>query len=491
MPTNSPTEPKLNRNVILALACVAQFMVVLDLAIVNVALPAMRDDLDLSGSGLQWVVNAYTLAFAGFLLLGGRAADLFGSRKIFMLGLALFGGASVVGGLASDGALLIAARAAQGFGGAILSPATLTIITTTFTDPRERGKAMGLWSAVAGGGGTAGAILGGVLTDLVNWRWIFLINVPIAIGALFVARKYLNIRNQRHATKLDAAGGVLVTLGLVSLVYAIVSTEEFGWSAPRTIATFALAAVLLTWFALHETKVAKEPLMPMSIWKIRSLTSANLVMLLSSSGMFAMWFLLSLELQNVRDYSPLRAGFSFIPLTVAIMAGAQLAPRLLPRIGARRMVISAYAISAVGLFWLAQATETSPYFTSFFIPGALTTFGMGLAIMPIISSAMVDVAPNQAGLASGLINTSRQVGGAIGLAVLSTLAANRTADELATATAPNLALLDGYGLGFLAASVTLVAALAAATLLPSPRSPKKVAARNDLETQAAAGLAEA
>lgn len=490
MPTNSLSEPKVNRKVILALACVAQFMVVLDLAIVNVALPAMRDDLQLSGTGLQWVINAYTLAFAGFLLLGGRAADLFGSRKIFMLGLGLFGVASVVGGLATDGGLLIAARAAQGFGGAILSPATLTIITTTFTQPLERGKAMGLWSAVAGGGGTAGAILGGVLTDLVNWRWIFLINVPIALGALLVARKHLNIRNQRHATKLDAAGGILVTLGLVSLVYAIVGTEEFGWTAPRTVGTFVLAVVLLTWFAVHETKVAKEPLMPMSIWKIRSLASANLVMLLSSSGMFAMWFLLSLELQNVRDYSPLRAGFAFIPLTVAIMVGAQLAPRLLPRFGARRMVIGAYALSAIGLFWLAQATETSPYFTSFFIPGALTTLGMGLAITPIISSAMVDVAPHQAGLASGLINTSRQVGGAVGLAALSTLAANRTADELAT-TAPKLALLDGYGVAFLAASVTLVAALAAATLLPSPKGPKKVAQQNDVQTQAAAGLVEA
>jgi EmrB/QacA subfamily drug resistance transporter len=489
MPTNS-SQPALNRNAILALACVAQFMVVLDLAIVNVALPAMRDDLQLSGTGLQWVVNAYTLAFAGFLLLGGRAADLFGSRKIFLLGLALFGGASVVGGLASDGGLLIAARAAQGFGGAILSPATLTIITTTFTEHRERTKAMAMWSAVAGGGGTAGAILGGVLTDLASWRWTFLINVPIAFGAFFLARKYVTIRNQRHATKLDAMGGVLVTAGLVALVYGIVSTEEFGWSAGRTLATFVAALVLLTWFALHESKVASEPLMPLSIWKLRSLMSANMAMFLSSSGLFAMWFLLSLELQNVRGYSPLKTGFAFIPLTIAIMVAAQLAPRLMHRIGARRLVMVGFSLTAIGLFWLSQASQTGPYFTTYFLSGVLTTFGMGLSITPIVSSAMTDVAPQQAGLASGLINTSRQVGGAIGLAVLSTIASNRTASEMGTTTAPQ-ALLDGYGLGLLGAGFALVAAVLAATLLPASKRPAKIRAKAEADTELVEGLVEA
>jgi EmrB/QacA subfamily drug resistance transporter len=489
MPT-TPSQPVLNRNAILALACVAQFMVILDLAIVNVALPSMRDDLDLSGSGLQWVVNSYTLAFAGFLLLGGRAADLFGSRRIFLLGLALFGGASAVGGLASDGNLLIAARAAQGFGGAILSPATLTIITTTFTDHRERTKAMAMWSAVAGGGGTAGAILGGALTDVASWRWIFLINVPIAFGAFFLARKYVIIRNQRHATQLDAMGGVLVTAGLVALVYAIVSTEEVGWAAGRTIATFAASVVLLGWFAFHESKVASEPLMPLSIWKLRSLASANLAMFLASGGLFAMWFLLSLELQNVRDYSPLRTGFAFIPLTISIMVAAQLAPRFMHRVGARRLVMFGFSLSATGLFWLSRASPSGPYFTTYFLAGVLTTFGMGLSMTPIISSAMIDVVPRQAGLASGLINTSRQVGGAIGLAVLSTVAANRTASELGTTPGPQ-ALLDGYGLGLLGAGFALVAAVLAASLLPSPKRRQQLDERKKDAEIAAANLAEA
>jgi EmrB/QacA subfamily drug resistance transporter len=437
----------------------------------------MRNDLHLSGSGLQWVVNAYTLAFAGFLLLGGRAADLFGSKRIFLLGLTLFAGASLVGGLATNGGLLIAARAAQGFGGAILSPATLTIITTTFTEPRERAKAMGVWSAVAGGGGTAGAILGGVLTDWLSWRWIFLINVPLAIGTIAIAARLLKVRNNRHANKLDLPGSVLVVAGLVALVYAIVGTEQYGWTSGRTVGTFLASVALLGAFLFHEAKVAAEPLMPLSIWKTRSLSAANLVMFLASSGMFAMWFLVSLMLQNVHGYSPLRTGLAFAPMTIAIMVAAQLAPRLMPVLGARRLVFGAYALSAAGLYWLSQSGETSSILTSIVLPGALTTFGMGLAITPTIASSMVGVAPAQAGLASGLINTSRQVGGGIGLAVLSTIAANLTASEMST-TSASQAILDGYDRGLLGAAAALVVAMLAALTLPAPNRPAVADARS-------------
>lgn len=474
---------------ILALACVAQFMVVLDLAIVNVALPAIRDDFHFSSTGLQWVVNAYTLAFAGFLLLGGRAADLFGQRKIFMLGVALFGAASVVGGLAANSTLLIVARAAQGLGGAVLSPATLTIITTTFTEPRERARAMGLWSALAGAGGTAGAVFGGILTDLVSWRWIFLINVPVAIAALVVAYRLLHVSSVRHSTKLDATGGLLVTAGLVALVYSIVGTEQYGWLSGRTLLTAVVAVVLLTWFALHESKVAKEPIMPLSLWKLRSLASANLVMFMLSSGMFAMWFLLSLELQNVRGYSPLEAGFAFVPLSVGVIAGAQLSSRLVGRVGNRPLVIVACIIAAAGLFLLSIPDVDTPYVLATLIPGALTTFGMGLSITPIVTSAMVDVKPHQAGLASGLINTSRQVGGAIGLAVLSTIAAT-SAQHAATHATQQSALLTGYSNGLLVASLAMLGALLASFALP-PMNRPKLAGNKDDSVEVAIEAAEA
>ena len=419
------TEKPLRKGYILGLVCLAQFMVLLDISIVNVALPSMRNALHFDATGLQWVVNAYTLSFAGFLLLGGRAADLFGQRRLFLIGAALFGLASLVCGLANDRGLLIAARALQGFGGAIISPATLTILTTTFTEPRERARAMGIWSAVAGAGGAAGALLGGILTDLVNWRSIFFLNIPIAIIAIVSGVKLLSIRNERHSSELDAPGAVLVTLGLVSLVYGIVSSEQYGWSSWHSTGAMVTGIVLLAAFAFNEAKVAKEPIMPLSLWKIPALATANATMFFIAMGMFAMWFFVSLDLQIVRGYSPLKAGLAFLPQTLAIIIGAQLSSRNLHRFGPRKLTFIATVLGALGMFWLSRAIDADNVFLSVILPGTIITFGLGLGMTPVISSAMAGVDYKIAGLASGLINTSRQVGGSIGLALLIT-AANRS-----------------------------------------------------------------
>ncbi len=469
--------PALRRNWILVLVCVAQFMVILDISIVNVALPSIRESLNFDATGLQWVVNAYTLTFAGFLLLGGRAADLFGQRKLFLIGVAIFGGASIICGLADHQGLLIAARAFQGFGGAILSPATLTILTSTFTDPRARAKAMGIWGSVGGAGGAAGALLGGLLTDLVSWRSIFFLNVPIAIVAFIGAAKLLTMRNVRHSSALDAGGALLVTSGLVAFVYGIVSSEHYGWSSPRVTLPLLAGIALLLWFAFHEGKVAKEPIMPLSLWKIPSLAAANLVMLMLSMGMFAMWFFVSLDMQLVRGFSPLKAGLGFLPMTLAIVVGAQLSSRLMHRVSARTLSIVAMSTSAIGMFWLSQTIGNDGLLVSEILPATVITFGLGIAITPVISSAMHGVDRTVAGLASGLINTSRQVGGSIGLAVLITLANSRTSDELKHSIANSSALVSGYERGLVVGSVFMLCAAALAFLLPNPRR-----ARSEPET---------
>jgi EmrB/QacA subfamily drug resistance transporter len=454
-----------NKKLILGLACLAQFMVVLDLAIVNVALPSMRDTLHLSTSGMQWVVNAYTLAFAGLLLLGGRAADIFGHRRVFLLGMGLFTGASLVGGMATEGSILIIARALQGVGGAVIAPATLTILTTTFTDPKERAHAMGVWSACAGAGGAAGAILGGLLTDLLNWRWIFFINIPIGIVAAVSAQRLLHARNERHANSLDVPGAVLVTGGLISVVYGIVGAEQHPWISWHTVPYFVLGVALLGLFTLHEAKFAREPLMPLSLWKARSLTMANATLFFMAMGLFSSWFFLSLFLQNVHGFSPMKTGFAFLPQTLAIIAGSQIAPRLMRRIPARNIVMTGSFLSAIGMGWLSQIDASASYWSSVFAPGVLTTFGMGLTMTPLASVAMSSVPRQLAGLASGVFNTSRQVGAALGLAVLATIAAERTSHLTSSHSAVD-ATTGGYGLALGLGGVAIAIGTLLATTLP-------------------------
>ncbi|HEY2763921.1 MAG TPA: MFS transporter [Pseudonocardiaceae bacterium] len=456
--------------VILAVACSAQFMVVLDVSIVNVALPQIHSELGFSASGLQWVINAYTLAFAGFLLLGGRAADLLGRRKVFLLGVGLFTVASLVGGFSQSPAMLIAARAAQGLGGAVLSPASLTILTTTFTEGRARARALGTWSAVAGAGGATGALAGGILTEYLNWRWILFVNVPI--GALVTVAALATLRESRRpsaARSLDVLGAVLVTGGLVALVYGIVSTDTHPWTSARTLVTLGTAAVLLVAFVFVEARVARAPLMPLRLFASRSVSGANLVMLLQAGSLFAMWYFVSLYLQTVLHFDSLRAGLAFLPQTATIIVGSQVTGRLLPRTGPRPLLVFGALVTAAGFFWLSRITATSGYAADVLGPGMLITLGLGLTFAPIAAAATGGVPQSEAGLVSGLVNTSRQVGGAIGLAGLATVATTHSAALHAAGAGGPEALTGGFTRAFVVAGVICCAAAVAALSLPGQR----------------------
>jgi EmrB/QacA subfamily drug resistance transporter len=468
--------------VVLALVCVAQFMVVLDVSIVNVALPSIGRDLHYSSTGLQWVVNAYVLTFAGFLLLGGRAADLYGRRLVFIAGLTLFSVASLFGGFAQTSGELTAARAAQGLGGAVLSPATLTIIMTTFTDGRARHRAFAMWSAVAGAGGASGAILGGVLTSGLSWRWVLFVNVPIGVLAITAAYLLLNeTRSLDSNRSIDVAGAVLATAGLSSLVYGIVGTDTHGWGSAHTIVPIVIAAVLLAVFVVVEAKVASAPLMPLSLFRSRSLSVANLVMALLGVVFFSMWYFLTLYLQEVHDYSPLKAGLLFFPMGVTIIVGAQLAGRIVTDLGPRRVLALGLALSAGGFIWMAQLDATSSYAAGV-LPGSLmTTFGAGLCFTPLAAAATSGVPMQLAGLASGVLNTSRQVGGSIGLAALATLATARTNDLVASDHGRSTALTEGFDRAFLAAAAVTLLALAGTSLLPKRVRPPGDEVRTEVE----------
>lgn len=449
---------------VLAICCIAQFMVVLDVTIVNVALPKIRADLHMSATGLQWIINAYTLTFAGFLMLGGRAADLFGRRRIFMLGLATFTFFSLLGGLAQNGGMLIAARAAQGIGGAILAPATLSLITTTFTDPLARRRALGAWSATAASGAAVGVFSGGVLTDLLSWRWVLFVNVPI--GAALLAAAFAWLSNSRAETRspLDVPGALTVTGGLALLVYAIVGTDTRSWGSPVTLLTLLGAVVLLGAFAFIESRVASHPLVPLKIFRLRSLSVANGIAVTIGAGLFGLYYFLSLYLQQVNGYSPLKAGFAFLPAGLMTLAGSLVGTRIVGRLGARRQLILGPSLSAIGIVWLTQLSAGDGYFAHVFGPLILAGIGFGLSFVPMTIAGTSDVPMHEAGLASGLINTTRQIGGALGLAIMATVAAGAT-----SATA-------GTDRAFIITAVTLFVGAALATLLPAkPRVSPAVA----------------
>jgi EmrB/QacA subfamily drug resistance transporter len=478
---------------VLALVCLAQFMVVLDVSIVNVALPSIQAELRFSAAGLQWVVNAYTLTFAGFLLLGGRAADLFGRRRMFILGLGLFTLASLAGGLAQNQAMLVSARALQGLGGAVLAPATLTILTTSFPEGRARARALGVWSAVAAGGGAAGALLGGVLTDLISWRWILFVNVPIGIVAVIAARAILGeTRGEVRHRSLDLPGALTVTAGLVALVYAIVRTGTYRWTAWQTLAPLGLAVVLLGTFLLIEGRLARSPLMPLRIFRSRAVSGANLVIMLLFSAMFASWYFQTLFMQEVLGYSPLQAGLGFLPQTIMIAVGAQLTSRLVTRLGPRALLGLGAIVSAAGLAWLTGITPDSSFLAGLFGPTILTGLGFGLAVTPVTIAGTSGVPRRDAGLASGLLNSNRTIGASVGLAGLATVAADRTSALLAgsSAVVPRIAALTGgYARTFgVAAVICVVAGIVAWAVLPPTRRARDTVPPEAGETgRAAAG----
>ena len=459
--------------VVLGIVCIGQFMVVLDASIVNVALPSIQRDLHFSSSNLQWIVNAYTLTFAGFLLLGGRAADLFGRRRIFMVGLAVFTVSSLLGGFAQNEIWLIGARALQGLGAAILAPATLTILTATFTEGAARARALGVWSAVSAAGASAGALFGGVLTDFLSWRWILFVNVPVGAMALVAARRDLpESKAEMVHRHLDLAGAVTVTAGLVSLVFALVRTETYSWGSAQVLVPLALGVVLVAVFLFLQARVSKAPLVPLHIFRSRSVSGGNTVMLMMFGALFGSWYFETLYMQHVLGYSPLQAGVAFLPQTLLIAAGAQITARLVPRFGPRLLILLGTLVACGGLTWLSQISTNSTFVADLLGPFVLIGLGMGLAVTPIAVAGTAGVPTAEAGLASGLLNTSRTVGAAIGLAALATLAANRTSSALigvpATRAHTAAALTDGYALAFSVAAGLLVATAAVAlATLPS------------------------
>jgi EmrB/QacA subfamily drug resistance transporter len=448
------TRTETNRWLVLVLVCIAQFMVVLDATIVNVALPSIQEDLHFSQGSLQWVINGYTLVFGGFLLLGGRASDLFGRRRLFLIGIVIFSVASLLNGLAQSGSWLIAARALQGLGAALVSPAALSIITTTFAEGEERAKALGVWSAIAAGGAAFGLLLGGILTDLLSWEWIFFVNVPIGIAAFVLSTRYVpeSVAPERPDS-VDLPGAVSVTAGLMVLVYAIVKAEDYGWGSARTLALGAVAVALLVAFVFIERR-SSAPLIRLDIFKSRNISGANAIMILVAGGMFAFFFLSSLYVQQVLGYSPLQAGLAFLPFALGIVIGAGLAQAATQRIPLRFIAITGLVLSAAGLFVMSLADSDGTYLGNLLPAIVPMSIGMGMTFLPLTLVATSGVSASDAGLASGLFNTSQQVGGALGLAILSTLAADLTANLLAdlgrTAGAADrlTALVDGFHLAY-------------------------------------------
>ncbi|MFF4538387.1 MFS transporter [Streptomyces aureus] len=436
---------------VIALACAGQFLVVLDVSVVNVALPSMRTDLGLSASGLQWVVNAYSIAFAGFMLLGGRAGDLYGRKRMFLVGLALFTLASAAGGLAQEGTQLLLARAAQGLGAAVLAPSTLTILTSAVPEGAARARAIATWTAVGAGGGAAGGLVGGLLVDGLSWRWVLLINVPV--GALVLAgAAYLLVESRAgDRRRLDLPGAVLVTAGLATLAYGIVQTEAEGWAAPRTLVPLCAGVALIGLFLAVEARTA-APLMPLKLLRLRSVASANSAMFVSGSAMFCMWFFMTLYAQNVLGYSPLDAGLALVPSSLAVVVGSKSAPRLMPVVGARNTAVLGTLLAAAGFFWQSAMTADGPFLTAIMLPGVLMMAGAGLAATPLASLATSGAAPEDAGVVSGLVNTSRVMGGSLGLAIMSTIAASRTGDSVSGED-----LTAGYALAFRVSGVMLLA----------------------------------
>jgi EmrB/QacA subfamily drug resistance transporter len=414
--------------VVLVLICFAQFMVVLDATVVNVALPSIQKDLGMTEANLQWVVNAYTLVFGGFLLLGGRAGDLLGRKRLFLGGVIVFTVASLLDGLSTSSGMLIGARALQGLGAAFISPAALAIISTTFKEGSDRAKALGVWAAIAIGGSAIGLVLGGALTQAFSWPWIFFINVPVGIAVFFFSLRLVpESKDEAAHRSFDIPGAVTVTGGLMALVYAIVQTETKGWGSTTTIATFLIAVALLVGFVLIELR-AKAPLVRMSIFRVRSLRGANVVMFLVGAGLFAMFFFNSLYLQRVLGYGPLKAGLAFLPFTAGIMVSAGLASAYGPRVGVRLTSAIGLVLGSAGLLLLTQIPVDGTYVANVLPALLLVSLGLGAVFVSLTLVATTGLEDDDQGLASGLFNTSQQIGGALGLAILSTIAASHTAD---------------------------------------------------------------
>jgi EmrB/QacA subfamily drug resistance transporter len=440
-------------------------MVVLDIAIVNVALPSIKVDLGFSQENLQWVISAYALVFGGFLLLGGRAADLVGRRRMFLVGVTVFTLASLLAGLAWSEASLIGARAFQGLGAAVITPAALSILSTTFTEGRERNIALGVWGAVGGFGAAAGVLLGGILTDALSWEWIFFVNVPVGVAGFVLAPLLLRESRDASVKSFDVPGAVLVTGGLSSLVYAITQAGQDGWTSGKTLAFFATSLVLLAGFVAWELRHS-EPLMRFGILKTRTVAGANVAGFILGTATFSMFLMLTLYMQQVLGYSAMKTGLAYLAVAGTAILWSAVAAQLVTRIGVKRVLTAGMVALTAGLVYFTQVSVGGSYMGDL-LPGFLLVgFGLGFSFVPISIAALAGVQASEAGLASGLINTSQQIGGALGIAALSTIATSRTDDAIAAGTALNPALVDGFTAAFLVGvGFAAVGILAALTLI--------------------------
>jgi EmrB/QacA subfamily drug resistance transporter len=460
---------------ILAVCCLGQLMVILDVSIVNVALPAMQKALHFDVHSLQWVFNAYLIAFAGFLLLTGRLADLFGRRRLLLSGLVVFTVASLIGGISQNAITLVLARGGMGLGAAAIASSALAVLSATFTEPAARAKAFALWGAAAGSGGAVGVLSGGAIVQWLSWRWVLLVNVPL--GLLIFAMAVVAV-GQAHAArtrlKLDLPGALSVTLGITGIVYGLAAGEQYGWGSARIVASFGIGAALLAFFVLDQAKLARQPLMPLGFFRNRSVSAANVLMFAVGATLPSTFYFLTLLFQRVLGYGPLHTGLVFLPLSATAFAGAALCSGLVPRVGPRTVLILGLLPMIGALGWLSQANEFSTFGADLLGPTMLFGFGLGAIVTAAAAAATAGVSEDQQGLASGLLNTNQSLGGAAGLACLVAVASARTTSVGGPSVAGGLshhALAAGYGLGFLASGVLLVASLAAAAAVPRMQRP--------------------
>ena len=472
---DQPSDRTLNKQRALLVLAIAQLMVVLDATIVNVALPnisralAIRSDAD-----LQWVVTGYTLTFGGFLLLGGKLADRIGRRKVFMAGAVLFAGASLIGGLAGNLGVLLSARGLQGVGGALMSPAALSLITVIFTEGKERNRAFGIYAAITAGGAALGLILGGVLTEYASWRWVFFVNLPIAAIALLGAVLFVPDSRDEQAQGFDIPGAVLITGGLMSLVFALVKGNQYGWVSTRTVATLVLSALLIAGFVFVQRTV-RSPLVPFRLFRSRSLAGADIGALLVGAGIFAIFFFLILWMQKVNGYSPVRSGLAFLPMTVLIGVGAGIGSQLLSRVGPRPLLTGGPLLAGLGLITLGLRLESGSSYLGVVLPSlALVAIGMGFTFVALTSAAVAGVPEDDAGIASALLNAGQQIGGALGLAILTAVSTART-NALTPSRNPFANLVQGWDLGFMVGGGLLL--LASLTMFALVRVDRDAAVR--------------
>jgi EmrB/QacA subfamily drug resistance transporter len=457
-------------NAVLGLVAVAQFMVVLDASVVNVALPSVQRDVGFSEQSLSWVLNAYTLIFGGFLLLGGRAADRLGRRRLFVAGIALFAAASLACGLSQSEATLLIARGAQGLGGAMVSPAALSIILTTFAEGSERNRALAVWGAIAGAGGAVGLLLGGAIVELLSWRWVFFVNVPIGAAVLLLAPRILaESRAEGVRGGYDLEGATAITLGTMALVFTLIKADAWGWGSARTLAGLAVAAALLVAFVWIEHR-HESPLVPLRIFSNRSLAAADVTMLLLAAALFGVFFFCTLYLQQVLGYNALKTGVAYLPLSFTLIASSTIASGVVDRLGPKPVLVGGLLIGTVGFLLFTRLQAHGDYAGRVVPAMVVMGIGFGMAFVPVTIAATTGVAGEDSGLASGLLNTVQQVGGSLGLAVLSAVSTSRTASALRGGSTPAAALTHGFTSAFtVSAGLCAAAAVAAVVLLPGRR----------------------